>query len=43
MQSITSPCTVSPPSVPFVFDPACLYARLRTLSDGRDPRGAGIP
>ncbi len=43
MQSIMSPLTVSLPPAPFVFDPACLYARLHTLTDGRDPRGVRYP
>ncbi len=39
MQSTMFPLTVSLPATPFVFDPASLYARLLTLTDGRDPRG----
>lgn len=43
MQSIMSPLAVSLPATPFVFDPASLYARLRTLPDRRDPRGVRYP
>ncbi len=43
MQSTMSPLNVSLPATPFVFDPDSLYARLRTLTDGRDPRGVRYP
>jgi len=43
MQSTISPLAVSLPPMPFVFDPACLYARLLTLTDHRDPRGVRYP
>jgi len=41
-----NPPTLSPlslPPTPFVFDPACLYARLLTLTDHRDPRDLRYP
>jgi len=41
MQSITAAFTL--PATPFVFSPASLYARLLTLTDGRDPRGVRYP
>jgi len=37
------PLPLSLPTTPFVFDPACLYARLLTLTDHRDPRGLRYP
>ena len=43
MQSTTSVLAVSLPSVPFLFSPASLYARLLTLTDQRDPRGVRYP
>ncbi len=43
MQSTTSALTVSLPSVPFLFSPTSLYARLLTLTDQRDPRGIRYP
>ncbi len=43
MQSTTSLLAVSLPSVPFLFSPASLYARLLTLTDHRDPRGVRYP
>jgi hypothetical protein len=43
MQSSTSPLAVSLPSVPFLFSPTSLYARLLTLTDHRDPRGVRYP
>ena len=43
MQSTTPALTVALPSVPFLFSPLSLYARLLTLTDHRDPRGVRYP
>lgn len=43
MQSTTSALAICLPSVPFLFSPASLYARLLTLTDHRDPRGVRYP
>ncbi len=43
MQSTTCSLTVALPSVPFLFSPLSLYARLLALTDQRDPRGVRYP
>lgn len=43
MQSIMPSLTLSLPRVPFLFSPASLFARFRTLTDQRDPRGIRYP